>query len=99
MKTKVTKIYNITWTGDNPGYIKVARELTRRRNKDDLDSLDLGDATGAIIDWAEAPAAGDLGTEHDMCFFNFDGHALSVSYHWESFEYPEKGTGPEFLDD
>lgn len=97
MKVQVRKAYTITWDGDNPTYIRAADDLFRRITGHGLDSLDLGDATGAVIHWANQPSA-DLGSEHDNCFFTFEGHMLGVSWEYELFEYPERGTGDAVLD-
>jgi len=100
MRVEVKKTYTITWDGDNPSYIRCAYDIQKRRTGDGLDSLDLGDATGAILEWADAPDSdGKLDTEHDNCFLTFEGHLLGVSWAWELFTYPEPGTGPEFLEE
>lgn len=103
MQVRARKTFTITWDGDNPTYIRAADDLNRRRCNEGLDALDLGDATGAILAWADSPArvdqiGGDLGSEHDSCFFTFEGHMLGVSWEWELFEYPERGDGPDTLD-
>lgn len=97
MKVQVQRTYTITWDGDNIGYIRCADDLNKRRTGSGLDSIDLGDATGAILEWAQAPDS-DGGTEHDSCFLTFEGHMLGVSWEWELFTYPEPGTGPGQID-
>jgi hypothetical protein len=100
MKVIARKRYTITWDGDNPTYIRCADDLQRWRTGSEigLDSLDLGDATGAILEWASDPdSEGNVGTEHDACFLTFEGHLLAVSWDWELFEYPEPGAGPSQL--
>lgn len=97
MKVQAKKVYTITWDGTEEDYIRAADDLMRRRCNEGLDSWDLGDATGAVLAWAEAPAkieqiGGDLGTEHDSCFFTFEGHMLGVSWEWDLFEYPDRMT-------
>lgn len=94
MKVQVRKAFSITWDGTPAQYIAMADDLMRRRVNQGLDSWDLGDATGAILAWADSPATvdqigGDLGTEHDSCFFTYEGNMLGVSWEWELFEYPD----------
>lgn len=86
MKVAAQKVYTITWDGTPRDYIRAANDLSLKRTGEGLDSLDCGDATGAILQWADAPDSGG-GTEHDTCFLTFEGNMLAVSWDWDIFEY------------
>lgn len=45
--------FEIEWTGAEVDYILQANDLHEERHGHGLDSMDAGDATGAILEWAQ----------------------------------------------
>jgi len=72
------KVYTITYEGTDDAYIQLADQLAQG-----LDSLDLGDATGAYCQYADEHDADSIG-EHIVAG---PGIAVTISTDWELFQW------------
>lgn len=80
IKTIARKVYTITWDGTEEEAIQAADFLRKVYLGEGLDSLDLGDTTGAWIEIAESQNEPDMVLVHR-------GHTMTLSTSWDLFEH------------